>query len=725
MEVAIYGKGGIGKSTITSNISVALASMGKKVLQFGCDPKQDSTRLLLEGNTIPSILEYIKDRNPEDYKLEDLIYEGVKGISCVEAGGPEPGVGCAGRGILTSFELLNRLGLMNKNYDIKLYDVLGDVVCGGFAVPIRKEYAKKIYIVSSGEFMSIYAANNILRGIKNYQSNEYRAGGIIYNSRNLEEEEERINRFSRAVGLPIIARIPRSELFSESEKVGQTVVEKYPKSHITKIFLELADKIYTQDQLYDARPIETDKLEELVLGFTAKRRSKPNKVKFEKVNALESNNSQIYSKNLVHKEPLHGCAFSGASGVLTQIRHTATIAHGPDSCSHITYQNITSLARRLTLERGTVLALQTSPPYYSSGMDESVMIFGGLDNLKEKISEIKKLKPKIIFILTTCPSGIIGENVDECLSLTDKETEVIVIKTDGNIEGDYLQGILMAYRDIALNLIDRSVKEEKGFINIIGEKSISDLTEYNFKFIKNILSKLGLKVNCRYIHNTDYISIKNFLKAELNLPAYSDYMSRKIEKFLKEEYDIKFFPHAFPIGFDESRDWLKEICTYFSKGDKFTSILGSYEENYRRYINFYKENLQGKKVMIVSYNQNIDWILKTILDLGMEIIFLGVLDFSQEDRFFSNYLDRVSEFHLSYDSNLMEEDLDRIDPDVVLSNYISSDIGKNILVDRIPLSPAVGFYSGLYFAKRWSAYFHGNIKEGWKEDEDLFRKYFS
>ncbi|MCL2334376.1 MAG: AAA family ATPase, partial [Candidatus Methanoplasma sp.] len=168
IQIAIYGKGGIGKSTSSANISFSLADMGKKVIQIGCDPKHDSTRALIQGREQTTVLDYIRKTPPFDRKLNDIVLEGVKGIKCVEAGGPEPGIGCAGRGILSTFDTLKKLGLNDVDFDVKMYDVLGDVVCGGFAVPLRNEYADGVYLVTSGEFMSIYAANNILKGIKNF-----------------------------------------------------------------------------------------------------------------------------------------------------------------------------------------------------------------------------------------------------------------------------------------------------------------------------------------------------------------------------------------------------------------------------------------------------------------------------------------------------------------------------------------------------------------------------
>lgn len=243
-KIAIYGKGGIGKSTTTSNLSAALAKKNYKVMQIGCDPKADSTKNLTGGKRIPTVLEQLKVKG-DDLALEDIVFEGYNGVLCVESGGPVPGIGCAGRGIISAFEKLEELDAFEVyKPDIVIYDVLGDVVCGGFAMPIRGGYAREVFIVSSGEMMALYAANNIAQAIKSFGTRGYaKLKGLILNAKNIEDEVNIVEKSCEEIGTEIIHYVPRSPEIQTAENQGGTVFEFIEDSKMQEVYSELAEKI--------------------------------------------------------------------------------------------------------------------------------------------------------------------------------------------------------------------------------------------------------------------------------------------------------------------------------------------------------------------------------------------------------------------------------------------------------------------------------------------------
>lgn len=244
IKIALYGKGGIGKSTTASNLSYALSEMGYKVMQVGCDPKADSTGALCRGQQITTVLDAIRDKG-NDVTLDDIVTVGDGGVICIEAGGPTPGVGCAGRGIITAFEKMESLKAFEVYQpDIVIYDVLGDVVCGGFAMPIRNGYARNVFVVTSGEKMAIYAAGNIAIAVDNFKARGYaRLRGVLLNCRNVEDELQKVEKFADDIESKIVSVIPRDPVVQQAEALGKTVVCAFPESEMAGIYRKMAKQV--------------------------------------------------------------------------------------------------------------------------------------------------------------------------------------------------------------------------------------------------------------------------------------------------------------------------------------------------------------------------------------------------------------------------------------------------------------------------------------------------
>lgn len=755
-QIAVYGKGGIGKSTLSANISAALSLNNKRILQIGCDPKHDSTKLLMRGLSIPTVLDYIKTKSPLEYRKSDILFEGFGKIGCIEAGGPKPGVGCAGRGIITAFELLETLHIKD-NYDMIVYDVLGDVVCGGFAVPIRREYSDSIFIVTSGEYMSLYAANNILRGIQNYDENRPRLLGILYNSRNVKNEDDRVYKFAEAVKLPVFTRIPRDDIFARAEKANVTVLEltQNEKNPVADIFKGIAKRICEGTEHFAANPLTDDELGALILSnegaITKASHSATSSPKQEEedtfscscetaepceactgISSGQEESTSDYdapylSKNVIRDEPLHGCAFNGAMTMSSNLKDAVILAHSPKSCTYLSIQTISSAGRRTLFERGNILPSSLIPNVLSTDMSETDMVFGGSENLLSKVKSVlnSQTPPPAIVIVSSCPSGIIGDDIDDALSLSTERTKIVTVKAEGNLTGDYLQGMLMAYTSLAKQIIDRNVEKREKTVNIVFEKVVARNTEMNFQRLKTFLTRMNISVNCRFLCNTSYASLRDFCSAELNLLAYRDYTGKILEDFFIKEYGASFFEKQFPIGFKETSDWLLALGKHFDASDEAKSIISENEIIYQNRIKSVRPKLEGKKLMIITYNHELDWILNAALDCDMKIVKICVLNFSQDEGFRSS-LSEIDGIEVveNYDKDERSSDIKRLKPDIILSNYepVSE---QSYITDTIPMCPDNGFFTGLEMVERWSRLFSKSKEGEWLNDRKLFDKYYS
>lgn len=721
MKIAVYGKGGIGKSTISANLSAALAEKGYRVLQIGCDPKHDSTRLLLGGRIPATVLQYVREVPPPDRQAEDIVFRGYGNVACVEAGGPEPGVGCAGRGIITTFEVLEVLGVKASLFDITLYDVLGDVVCGGFAVPIRNEYADAVYIVTSGEYLSLYAANNILRGLRNFTGNGGRVAGLIFNARGGREEEGRVTRFAMAARLPVVVRIPRSGVFAKAEEEGRTLIEKYPGTDEAAIFRALADHVDSLNRadskaLYPALPLDDEELERIVLSRQDTRVA--SRFAF---SGTPETASRCISHSVKYRKPLFGCAFAGAVTITAQVIDAATVMHCPRSCALMVLEKLLATEHASTLISGQGYRGDVCNRLVTTDLTEDDFIFGGEEKLHDTLESVINKGYGTVFIITACPPGLTGDNigkVSDSVSGKHPGTHVIHIGVDGNIAGDGQQGRLDAYRALSC-LIDTEVSPGRdSLVNIIAEKWGAANSERDLRVIFDYLDYLGIAVNCRFVTGTTIESIRGFNRAQLNLPSDLDDTMESIMKIISPRSSVPFFPLPLPTGFSETRDWLLGLGKTFGEEEKAREMISREEPRYMRMIGELKPGLEGKTVLISTYPRSFDWICDIAEDLGMEILKAGITFSPFTESFQSRYMEKIL-IENGYTPEKRSEDIRLLKPDLVLYTYPSLGNQDQVIGAPIPYCPGYGFFAALEHARLWKRLLAHSPREGWREDRGV------
>ena len=734
MQIAIYGKGGIGKSTVSANLSAALASCGRKVLQIGCDPKHDSTRLLHHGRKVQTVLEYLLNTPPDEQMLESVLMEGYLGTGCVEAGGPKPGMGCAGRDILTAFEFLDRFQV-RKGYDHVVYDVLGDVVCGGFAVPVRKQYAEAVFLVTSGEAMALYAANNILQGIRNLDPEENRIAGIIYNSRGAADESRKVEAFAQAVGLPVRMKIPRSSLFAEAEKEAATVVEKEPESREAELFLALAGQIAEKKiPLHKACPLSEEEMECFMRGepvyssrisHTERREEK----KETKLREKEQLPVQVLAKRRALSDPfsrvpLFGCAFNGAVALAIHVKDAAVLAHAPRSCVWFSQNGFSAYARRGFFERG--ILYPAFIPQHFTGTDMTIedAVFGGVEHARQKALELAGEGVKTIIAVTSCIPGMSGDDLTPVQEeLRQLGCEMYLVKTDGVEAGDYNQGMALCYKTLAEEAVWEDEIQEPDSINFVYELTWSSRTDENFQRIKELLDALHIRVNCRFICAGTMEDIHHFLRAPYSILAREDELGRELKTIFEEKYGCKFLDGTLPRGFEETSRWVRMLGELYGKQEEVKICIQKNQECYEKKIQELKAHFSGKRVVIFMNYGNCDWLFELAEDLDLMILKTILLGKKNEGN--AGWNQRFSAEWSSY-REMLRQEIEKSRPDLVLVNDPSAlaDIPENICVIQIPRDIQPGFLAGADAAEEWIRKMDRKVEGRWKHDRAVFEKYY-
>jgi nitrogenase iron protein len=733
-NIAFYGKGGIGKSTIISNVTAALAEKEYKVLQIGCDPKHDSTRLLLGGFQQSTVLEQLN--RSDSVSLSEVMLTGYRGAKCIESGGPEPGVGCAGRGIIQMMNLLKNQGLDMAEFDYVFFDVLGDVVCGGFAVPMREGFAEAIYIVTSGELASLYAANNIAKGLKSHSAVKGKLAGIIGNERGTMKERELIAAFAEKIGTEMVAFIPRSELVPQAELESKTVIEYAPQSDLARIYRSIAQTIEKKGSPVIPKPLTDFELEDFISEFCHGRKSSRKVAPEVGRQQTESANNKTFVSGLVRdpnvtcghqdnssspaikqRTPLYGCSLAGAYTVVNQIRDSVAIMDSPLACA------FTSLCT--TMSSPSLLGSESSlPTLICTDMRERDVIFGAEKNLKEVILDTnQRLSPSATFVITSCPSGIIGEDADQIIAETRKKgLEVIALKTDGVLGGDFNAGMLTAYKTVAEYFIDENISASGDAVNVIGEKNLSTATDKNFKELKKILDFLGLKINCRFIEETDVSQIRQFKKATVNIPATDDLIIPTLMDFFADRFHVPALRAPLPLAFAQTATFTGVLGSTFGCEQRADELINRARLDYERQVAELRKLWDGKKIMIFSSIANVDWLISTLLDLkaNLQKVCFSRLFYLQVIHE-SEFKDKIDIEH-DYPLENREKDILKYNPDLVLMNFRSKQAStKHIPQDVFPFCPAYGFNSGLEIVRNWTSKLRVPFTEGWRNDEKLFQ----
>lgn len=694
-QIAIYGKGGIGKSTMTANISYLLSSTGKKVVQIGCDPKHDSTRLLLGGRTQNTVLDYLRSTPKEDRSLDDVVFEGSGGVRCIEAGGPEPGVGCAGRGILTMFDFLDGSGLDDEGADYRIYDVLGDVVCGGFAVPLRKGYADAVYIVTSGEFMSLYAANNILKGLLNYDDGRPRVGGLILNSRCMEDEFEYVKNFADGVGLPIISVVPRDPLFAESEASGMTLAEMYPESAATKSMMVIAEDIIrksaNQEMLKYPHPLNDDAMDMIAKGVPL---------------VGESTLEYRRVRNPVNDcWSLKTCAGMGAVAYSKMVRGIHTIIHGPTSCAYMMScrSDLWTGFRDLHGD-GRLVGQDVS----CTCLDESSSVFGGMAELRDLIRERVGSGDSHIMVISMCVPGIIGDNiVDVCSEMSEElDTRIIPVPVDG-IGAGAASGGIMAVVNKMVDLADPCPDKDPGLINIMGEyRASTEHMSYMDESVERLLRAAGFEINTVYPGMCDISDIRKMGRAMYAVRSFDERTNRITCEGACKRMGITLMSNPLPRGMRATEAWLDEVSELTGRNldEVKASVRGEYESRLRSV----REKTVGRTAVVVTRpSSDYTWLFEILDDLGMEVLRSRNSTFNRW-----NMGQAACDNKEPYMTCQVESDVRDLSPDIVLSDS-QADIGLKTRYWRV-MSPNPGIDGIVDWAERLGRAMDAPEKEAWR-----------
>ncbi|MDO5861333.1 MAG: nitrogenase component 1 [Thermoplasmata archaeon] len=603
-RLAVYGKGGVGKSTVSANLSYLLSAGGSTVLQVGCDPKHDSTRLLTGGRQIRT---FHSDTSADPLVVSDC------GVMCVECGGAEPGRGCAGKGMELLF---SRIADVDADY--RVCDVLGDVVCGGFSIPARKSNADAVLIVTSGEFMSLFAANNILRGLRNINPGPC-VIGIVLNRRGDEGEEASARAFSEAVGVPIVCDIPRSREFRDAEAAGSTVASLYPDSVAAEAMRSLATFVASHPEGFEPKPLSEESMSQLARGEPitgGERRRNQLACSFD---SYDSERNLSYVGEFV----MPACTSHGAADAAMRIRDAAVILHGPVNCAYLMEM---AFRRRALNDKPQRSPEIPDPGIFSTHLDASEAFRDTGSNVSDAVARAKAEGYSTMFLVATCSSEIMGADLAEAARRASKEHGVDVIHVEPDRE--FLSSKFGASYGLFDALICRMPPRdvEEGTVNLIARSFYGMGRDRNAEAIDHILGLMGLRTKFRLLDFCDMADVMDFRAAEydvrLGRGMLDERVCRRISEVTGRREALLLEP---PSGLGRCLEWVHLLAEYDPKlAPRAPAAEAALREEFESIVSAGRGRMEGKRVVIYAIMaRRFEWQVETLRAMGAEVV--GIL----------------------------------------------------------------------------------------------------
>lgn len=697
--LSIYGKGGIGKSTISANISYGLSMKGFKVLHVGCDPKHDSTITLMNGVQQRTFMDHLVSGG-QGLPIEG----GSNGVYCVECGGASPGTGCAGKGMVRLFDHLRDNS--PDGIDIRIHDVLGDVVCGGFSIPMRKENMDAVILVVSEEFMSIYAANNILHGLKNLNDTQC-VLGVILNSRS-PEKERNVNEFVRAAGLRVLGRISRDEVFGEAEMQGKTVLESFPDSRAAEEINRIIDAVVEayEGGIIPSRPnpLSDEMMSAIAIGRPASGPSPSERKRVCDFCAYDSERGISYRGDYA----VPSCTSHGAVELLQGITDAGVVLHGPRNCAYLMEYAFIRRASKMRSHTGTVSICNL----YSTAMDDGIAFAGDAECIARTVTEVAKKGFKTIFIVPTCTPAIMGTDLRRIAgNIKIDGVRIMAVPMDriflGSKFGCY-SGALECIRD----LMDQDTEIIPDTVNLLSFSGPGMMSKENTAEMEKLLGAAGLRINTVFYKYASTESIKSIPSAQYNIQINDTNLNNRMSKILLDGKECKVL--KMPNGIYGIREWISVSCEMTGRTDVIQSSLDEAEREYRILMESMKEHTHGRSaIFYVRPENDIDWYIDTLIDMGMDVKCIahwkGV---AKEDRTRRSRHSGIKRF-----DDVSVEEL----KDLVNKN------GADLIISNGPYTGGIGIrwtgFSTNYTGMRGTAYWARKVRnalripaeEGWRE----------